>query len=181
MRTRNVIALVLAVISFGLLYPGLVKPLITIRATFSMLGRTMEIFSDTRSIIQTIRSLHESGNDFVAALILVFGVAVPILKGMILLGVLLLRRSRLKSRLFGFVQGIGKWAMNDVFVVAVYTAFLAGKAQENLDAELGVGFYYFTAYCLTSLLAIQFMKLEPAPETAAKNSSSDTSPAHPTS
>jgi paraquat-inducible protein A len=50
--------------------------------------------------------------------------------------------------------------MNDVFVVAVYTAFLAGKANENLDASLGVGFYYFTAYCLTSLLALQLMKIE---------------------
>ncbi len=58
--------------------------------------------------------------------------------------------------------------MNDVFVVAVYTAFLAGKANENLDAELGAGFYYFTAYCLVSLLALQFMKIEePRARTAA--------------
>ena len=57
-------------------------------------------------------------------------------------------------------------------VAAVYTAFLAGKAQENLNAELGVGFYYFTAYCLTSLLAIQFMKLETEPSTAAEDGSS---------
>ena len=172
MRVRNVIALVLALISFGLLYPGLVKPLITISASFTLLGRSMEIFSETRSILQTVRSLHESGNDFVAGLILVFGVVVPIVKGLILLGVLLLRPSRFRSRLFAFVRTIGKWAMNDVFVVAVYTAFLAGKAQENLNAELGVGFYYFTAYCLTSLLAIQFMKLETEPSTAAEDSSS---------
>jgi paraquat-inducible protein A len=158
MSTRNIIALILVVASFALLYPGLTQPLITISATFSLLGRTMELFTETRSILSTIRSLHESGNDFVAGLILLFGVVVPLVKGLVLLSVLAVRNAR--SRLFGFVKAISKWAMNDVFVVAVYTAFLAGKANENLDARLEVGFYYFTAYCLTSLMALQIMKIE---------------------
>lgn len=158
MTARNLIALVLVAISFVLLYPGLTQPLITITASFTLLGRTMEMFSETRSILTTIEGLHESGNNFVAGLILVFGVVVPLVKGLVLLSVLLLRSAR--TRLFRFVHSISKWAMNDVFVVAVYTAFLAGKANEVLDAHLGVGFYYFTAYCLTSLLALQLMKFE---------------------
>ena len=166
MRARNIIALVLVVVSFVLLYPGLTQPLITISASFTLLGRSMELFSETRSILTTIEGLHESGDDFVAGLILVFGVVVPLVKGLVLLSVLLLQSAR--SRLYRFVRSLSKWAMNDVFVVAVYTAFLAGKANENLDAELGVGFYYFTAYCLISLLALQLMKIEePRARTAA--------------
>jgi uncharacterized paraquat-inducible protein A len=158
MTARNIIALVLVVVSFALLYPGLTQPLITISASFTLLGRTMDLFSETRSILTTIQDLHESGNDFVAGLILVFGVVVPLVKGLVLLSVLVLKSARF--RLFGIVRSISKWAMNDVFVVAVYTAFLAGKANENLDAKLEAGFYYFTAYCLISLLALQVMKIE---------------------
>ncbi len=158
MTVRNIIALVLVVVSFVLLYPGLTQPLITISASVSFMGRTMQVFSETRSILTTIEGLHESGDDFVAGLILVFGVVVPLVKGLALLSVLLLQSAR--SRLYRFVRAISKWAMNDVFVVAVYTAFLAGKANERLDAQLGAGFYYFTAYCLLSLLALQFMKIE---------------------
>ncbi len=158
MTVRNIIALALVVVSFVLLYPGLTQPLITITGSFTLLGRTMELFSETRSILTTIEGLHETGDDFVAGLILVFGVVVPLVKGLVLLSVLLLQSAR--SRLYRFVRSLSKWAMTDVFVVAVYTAVLAGKANENLDAELGVGFYYFTAYCLISLLALQFMKIE---------------------
>ncbi len=89
MTTRNTIALALVVVSFVLLYPGLTQPLITISASFTLLGRTMELFTETRSILTTIEGLHESGDDFVAGLILVFGVVVPLVKGLVLLSVLL--------------------------------------------------------------------------------------------
>jgi uncharacterized paraquat-inducible protein A len=159
MRVRNTIAFVLIVASFVLLYPGLFQPLITITASFSVLGRPVELFSETRSIVQTVRNLHESGDDFVAGLIFLFGIVVPVVKGLVLIGVLFLRNVVLRYRLFAFVRSISKWAMNDVFVVAVYTGFLAGKASDNLDAVLGRGFYYFTAYCLVSLVALQIMKV----------------------
>ena len=84
MKLRNRIAFFLILISFVILIPGLTRPLITITASFTFLGQTSEIFSETRSIIQTIRSLHESGNDFVAGLIFLFGIVVPVVKGLLL-------------------------------------------------------------------------------------------------
>ena len=160
-RTRNVIAVALIVVSFLILIPGLTWPLITISASVSFMGMTREIFNETRSILQSIRSLHESGNDFVAALILLFSVIVPFVKGALLVASLTLRSRIWRYRLFAFVRAISKWAMADVFVVGVYVAYLSAKAADNLDATIGPGFYWFAAYCLVSLLALQFMVLRP--------------------
>ena len=162
MRPRNVIALALIVLSFVVLYPGLTQPLITITASFSPFpGREpIELFKMTRSIIQTVRNLHESGDDFVAGLILLFSVIVPFVKGALLLAALPLRNLVLRYRVFSFVKAISKWSMADVFVVGVYVAYLSAKATDALDAEIHRGFYYFTAYCLISLLALQFMHID---------------------
>jgi paraquat-inducible protein A len=160
MRVQNIIALVLILASFVVLFPGLTTDLITISASVTMFGNTIELFRQTRSILQSIRSLHESGNDFVAGLILLFSVIVPFVKGLLLIVVLILRTARTRYRVFTFVRSISKWAMADVFVVGVYVAFLSAKATDALDAELGRGFYFFTAYCLISLLSLQFMKVE---------------------
>ena len=166
MKTRNIIALVLVLLSFVLLIPGLTWPLITIRASFVFMGNTMEIFNQTRSILQSIEDLHESNNDFVAALILLFSVIVPFVKGAMLGAAALVKKPVRRYRLFAFVRSISKWAMADVFAMGVWVAYLASDAAENFDAEIGVGFYYFVAYCLVSLLALQFMSV-PNPGDAA--------------
>lgn len=160
MRGRNVIALVLVLISFALLYPGLTWPLITISASVEFGGNTFELFEQTRSTLGTIRDLHDSGNDFVAGLILLFSVIVPFVKGALLAAVVIMRRPQARARVYLFVRSISKWAMADVFVVGVFVAYLAAKATDNLDAEVRSGFYYFTAYCLVSLIALQFMVVE---------------------
>ena len=160
MKARNVIAVVLLVASFVVLIPGLVRPLITITASITFMGKTNQLFSETRSIIQTIRSLHESGNNFVAGLILLFSVIVPFIKGALLIAALFWKDVVVRFRLYYFVRAISKWAMNDVFVVGVYVAYLSAKATDNLDAEIHIGFYYFAAYCLISLLSLQIMTVE---------------------
>ena len=59
--------------------------------------------------------------------------------------------------------------MADVFAMGVYVAFLASEAAQNFDAEIGIGFYYFVAYCLVSLLAMQFMSVPRPAEGLAAN------------
>lgn len=161
MSVRNVVAAVLIVVSFALLWPGLTRDLVTLSASLTFMGKSIELFEDTRSILRTIEGLHESGNDFVAGLILLFSVIVPVVKGLLLLVSLGIRRQALRYRLFTFVRSISKWSMADVFVVGVYVAYLSAKATDNLDATIGVGFYWFAAYCLVSLAALQFMHIEP--------------------
>jgi len=168
---RNILALVLVLVSLAVLLPGLTRPMITITASIEFMGMSREILRETRSILQTVRTLHESGNDFVAALIFFFSVTVPFLKLLALGVVALTRAPRRRYAIFRFVRGISKWAMADVFVVGVYIAYLSAKAASALDAELHSGFYWFTAYCLISLLSIQVMHVaDPAEEPSAAGS-----------
>ena len=163
MTRRNIVAVVLVLISLVVVVPGLIQPIITLNV--NVMGRQM---SETRSILQTVKNLHESGNDVVAGLILLFSVLVPFIKA-VLLGVVGLLKPTvpLRYRIFAFVRGISKWAMADVFVVGVYIAYLSAKAARPLDAELHEGFYYFAAYCLISLLSVQVMHVEPPRDSQA--------------
>ncbi len=156
----NKVAFALILLSFALLIPGLLKPLLTISASLEFMGVKRELFTETRSIIQTVRSLHDSGNDFVAGLILLFSVIVPFAKAITLLVVLAIRDIEAKVRLHRFIDSISKWSMADVFLVGVYVAYLSAKATDNLDAEIHEGFYYFAAYCLVSIASLHFMRLD---------------------
>ena len=75
---------------------------------------------------------------------------------------------RLRQRTLRFVETIAKWSMADVFVVALFIAYLAAQASAAptqgpnaapallvFDARFGAGFYWFAAYCLFSLASQQ--------------------------
>ena len=161
MTPRNAVAIGLTVISIGLLIPGLTQPVLTIVASINMLGVTQELFRQTQSVLQAVRTLHDSGNDFVAGLILFFSITVPFLKAMTLVIILVLRNPATRYRLYLMVRSLSKWAMADVFAVGVFIAMLAARGSDNLDGTPGPGFYYFAAYCLVSNLAFQLLLIQP--------------------
>lgn len=161
MSVRNTIGLILTLISLVLLYPGLFEPMLTIKAGMKTFLGNIEIMNETRSIVGTMDHLYTTGNAFVANLILLFSIIVPLIKGIILIFVLVVKKFKYRNRLFIFVKSIGKWSMADVFAVGVLIAYLAGEATKNMQSELHSGFYFFTAYCLVSLSAIQFIKFDP--------------------
>jgi len=161
MGTRNIIALILIIISLLCLYPGLTYPILSIKVgtTLPIVGE-MVLHESTQSIISTIKTLFEQNNTLVAFLILLFSVVVPILKALILIAVLFVKGLGRKKSWFNFVAAIGKWSMADVFVVGVFLAYLATKSDAGITAKIHEGFYFFTAYCIISLIAIQIMKVE---------------------
>lgn len=161
MTKRNILALVLIIVSLVCLYPGLTKPIILIHigAKIPMIGE-IELFDRTQSVIESIRSLFETDNNLVAWLILIFSVMVPILKAVILLFILGFKNFRYRNALYKFVGLIGKWSMADVFVVGVLLAFLATGENESIRAELFEGFYYFAAYCIISIMGILAMDIK---------------------
>jgi len=161
MNTRNIIALVLIIISLICLYPGLTLPIINISigTSIPLLGE-IELYDRTQSVISGIQLLYEYDNDLVASLILLFSVIVPVLKAVLLGLVLAFRNWRLRTPVYRFVALIGKWSMADVFVVGVFLMYLATSSEESIDASILDGFYYFTAYCLISVLSIQVMTLK---------------------
>lgn len=165
MSPRNLLAIGLTLVSLALLVPGLTQPVLTITASIKVMGTTREIFRQTQSIVEAVRSLNQSGNTFVAGLILLFSILVPFTKAVLLGIILAFRRQRAGYRLYLFVRSISKWSMADVFAVGVFIAYLAAIGTDNLDAQAGVGFYCFAGYCLVSNLAFQLLHVpEPVSE-----------------
>lgn len=160
MPIRNIIGLVLILISFALLIPGLYLPMLNINVTISMMGIEMQLIDETRSILQTIDTLYVGGNSLVAGLILLFSVIVPFAKGLSLIAVLFLKSHDARRRIDLLVRAISKWSMADVFVVGVLVAFLSANAMANLSATLLEGYYYFLGYCLVSITSLYFLVVD---------------------
>lgn len=117
---------------------------------------SVEAYSETRSIITAVQELIDSGYPFVACLIVLFSMVVPLTK-IICLGVHAITNQQLLLKISG---AIAKWSMVDAFVIAIIVSYLAANAYElggliALDAEFKAGFYFFTAYCIVSIASSQ--------------------------
>jgi hypothetical protein len=124
----------------------------------------VEVFQQTRSIVGSVRRLYEVGSPVPATLILLFSVVVPFLKTALVGWAMFVAPER-RRRVLAFVETIAKWSMADVFVVALFIAYLAAMASQTapaagpslvaFKAEFGAGFYWFAAYCVFSLASQQ--------------------------
>jgi hypothetical protein len=126
-------------------------------------GAPIEVYGQTRSIIGSVQHLYRVGSNTAATLILLFSVIVPFAKSMLVTWAVFRRDPALRQRTLFFVESIARWSMADVFAVALIIAFLAAQASQSLpsaavsapvvvfDASFGSGFYWFAAYCVTSL------------------------------
>ena len=158
MSKRNMLAVVLSIVSLILLWPGLTQPALTIKATMEFLGQTRELTNETRSVLGAAKKLHDTGNNFVAGLILLFSVLIPFIKAALIIPIFALRGSPASDRIYRFVRAISKWSMADVFAVGMLIAYLVAQGTANLAAVAGKGFYFFAAYCLVSNLAFQLLE-----------------------
>jgi uncharacterized paraquat-inducible protein A len=178
--------LVAIILSIGLLLPGILLPLMTIKAEINqqsliahskhvikqqnlppMLQQIAHGFLDsvemeeditllnkTQSILKTSQSLWEQDYPVVAILIITFSTIIPVSKILLLIS-LLFFPCRKVVQLNGFLS---KWSMADVFAIGVLIAFLMAASAENAHAlivfetTLHAGFYWFVAYCLTSVI-----------------------------
>jgi hypothetical protein len=132
-------------------------------------GQDWEIYQQTRSIVGSVQHLYEMQSPVPATLILLFSIIVPVAKAALSLWAIFLREHGRRLRTLDFIQRIGKWSMADVFVVALFITYLVAQASQSppgdpayappmleFQADVGPGFYWFTAYCLFSLAAQQF-------------------------
>jgi paraquat-inducible protein A len=127
----------------------------------------VEVYYQTRSIISAVRNLYDVGSPTPATLILLFSVIVPFTKAALVSAAVFMRDAARRQRVVNFVEAIAKWSMADVFVVAIFIAYLAAQATQTtagssapalvkFDASFGAGFYWFAAYCLFSLASQQY-------------------------
>jgi hypothetical protein len=127
-------------------------------------GQPIEVYAQTRSIVGSVRHLYSVGSNTAATLILLFSIIVPLTKSLLVTWAVLQGSLERRRRTLLFVEMIAKWSMADVFAVAVMIAYLAAQASQTasgtaivvFQATFGTGFYWFAAYCLTSLAVQQF-------------------------
>ena len=135
---------------------------------------TIQAFDKTNSILGTAAELWRSDSRFVAVLIVTFSVIVPVFKALLILATLLPLQAATATRVSAIANASGKWSMADVFVIAIFIAFLAGngmsetKGLVDFSATIGIGFWWFLGYCLLSILGSQLLAAgrNPAPATA---------------
>jgi len=126
-------------------------------------GPEIEVYQQTRSVVGSVRHLYRVGSTTAATLILLFSIVVPFTKAALVMWALYHRDPVRRKRTLHFVELIAKWAMADVFAVAIFIAYLAARASQTppgagfvpqavtFTATFGPGFYLFAAYCVVSL------------------------------
>jgi paraquat-inducible protein A len=137
---------------------GLLAPILTVVAheEIALLGRVVLQY-ESKGIITTIHKLFLVDNYFLAMLLLLFSVLLPVSKIALSLIALQLGHSQTRRASVRLVKAIGRWSMTDVFVVAVLLAFLTADTAQLTDATLGPGLYFFAGYGLLSIAAGQLM------------------------
>ncbi len=168
--------------SIILLVLGVSMPMIDIDArlnsfAFELLGEAIEfdqqiIYYQSKSIVEVTKTLWKGGTwdlKVVGALVLMFSIVFPFIK-LLLSGLFLWVNRVRKSRLAqGIIFHLGKWSMADVFVVAIFMAYIGfygiistqlnsisqnqgGFAIETLNySRLSPGAFFFTAYTILSI------------------------------
>lgn len=176
----------ISLISFAsiiLLLLGVSMPMIDIDArlnnfTMDIIGTNLSfdeqyLYYQSKSILDVTWTLIEGrGLDLkiVGIMILLFSIVVPFIK-LVLSSVFLYSDSIRKSKLAkGIIYHLGKWSMADVFVVAMFMAYIGfygiinaqlgeigrnqtGYAVETLNySRLSPGALFFTTYCILSIV-----------------------------
>ena len=128
------------------------------------LDGTVEVFESTRSLIGTMSELISHDHIIVGLLIGLFGIIIPLIKIILIIMSEFTPSLENKTRLLKISSLLSKWSMSDVFVMAIIVAFMAINTNEQsiapieMNAELGMGFYYFAIYCLLAITANQLLE-----------------------
>ena len=120
-----------------------------------MTVETLYIFEDRISIMGALMTLVDEGEILLFAVIFLFTVAFPLAK----LGLAYLawhdmpRQSSRAERHIGWIEGLGKWSMLDVFAAALLIVVLKLSAVSEVSVE--VGLYVFIAAVVASMILVR--------------------------
>jgi uncharacterized paraquat-inducible protein A len=166
-------------IAILLFIPGIFLPMfflqMDVSANISGPALTSELINKELSLLTTIEELWQNDRLLVAGLIFIFSICIPLLKACLVAWSYFKRNTQVERKIINFVSAIGKWSMADVFVVAIFLAVLSTNHAETANQQtlslmgfklnimissetlssVGHGFYFFTAYCLLSLIGAQ--------------------------
>lgn len=145
---------------------GLYKPFMTFKIEVDMSGAGFfgNLFGGsiakemnktvTYNIPQAMKRLYNDGHRYVAVLIGLFAIIIPITKT-VLTGIYLFNKKHWLYRLLSY---IGKFAMADVFCVGIVIAFMYTNFDKTLTTHINVGFNYFLIYVILNIVATMFLE-----------------------
>lgn len=145
-KKKNIFAAILLLLSVTLYVLGIIEPLMTTK--YQIIG--IKLKSQDVTLFDSIRMFWDSSEYLIASIIFVFTFILPISK-YIEMGVRLFT-----GRNFPLWQGVDKWNMIDVFLVAML--LLNFKMNSNfIVMSLGLGTNFIALAVLTRLAAIMLV------------------------
>ena len=129
-------------------FVGILAPIMTIEVfkDLPLVGHTIFKY-ESKSIWATIQTLWDIDRYFIAVMVGLFSVVIPVIKTFAVYISIFYKKS---LKIMNF---IGKWSMADVFIVALLLANLTLNTDEYTDAEMQMGLYFFTMYVIFSIIA----------------------------
>ncbi|MEN8213609.1 MAG: paraquat-inducible protein A [Pseudomonadota bacterium] len=157
-RTTLDVGYAMLLVALVALAVGLSTPILSVEASkeLPVLGETVFQFK-SKGILSTIDALRQSGNLWLALLLFVFSVIVPLLKTLLVGMTWLNHEHHLFKKGLNLSHHMGKWSMADVFVVAILVAYFANSGQDLTEAEVQAGLLFFAAYVILSLIGTQLI------------------------
>ncbi len=151
-RVKNSLQISLALtICAALLYiPAMVYPIMEV-TNFGI--------SSSSTIIQGVISFLEHKNYFIAAVIFIASIVIPLIK---IIGLLVIFTSlkfklhmtkKTKLKVYNFIEFIGKWSMIDIYVVAILASVIQVSEIFKIKGEIAVT--SFTLVVLFTMTAAQ--------------------------
>lgn len=113
--------------------------------------------SSQNTVWDGVRKFYEGGNYVIALIVLLASILIPLLKllGLFYVTITTSRRSskaqRFRTRVYRVIDVVGRWAMLDVFVVAIWVAVV--KMGQLADVTPGKGLFPFAGVVVLTLLA----------------------------
>ncbi|MES9900478.1 MAG: paraquat-inducible protein A [Sedimenticola sp.] len=146
-------------VAFITLAVGLTTPILSLEASkeLPLLGETVFQFQ-SKGILTTITSLWQHNNAWLAALLFLFSVIIPLAKTLTTWLTLFSRTHYFSLHGLHLSRHLGKWSMADVFVVAILVVFFSAAGEGSMtQAEVQAGLWFFAAYVLLSLVGTQLI------------------------
>lgn len=141
---------------------------------------TIELYGrrNTSTIWSGIVTLADDGAWFIAIVVFLASLLVPLLKLLILFYLSLTfdrgDQPTLKKRLYDFIEVIGRWSMLDIFLLAILVSMVKLGSWTTVEPELG-SILFTLVVIFTMLASAEFKPLCPGPQALIPEYKSSTS------
>ena len=145
----EVIYIVLVIVGAILFVISIFSPLLSVNKFY--------IFTDTITLASIISDLFHENEWLLFFTILLFTIIIPVIKFIALLSYRLFARDPNRQKLLiNYLEVISKWAMLDVFLVAIVITII--KLDIFTTGVTHYGLYLFASSILISMLSVQLRK-----------------------